>query len=515
MPDSEADATAQLTTPNLLHPNLLTVTKQVCDQLLDARAENSSLDFKLFYDFPKAQAYLSFAKDVAGMSVKGGYLLIGVDSLGVPPQSPINFNLDHYDEAHLGAILNRYLPIRVDLHIAIHPYDFGKVILIYVPPCQDGFLIMKMNGQYQNQAGESVNLFQKGDIFTRHGTSTERILQEDIQEIFARRIAKEREIWRSEVGSQPRAQSLSSGAPEISWQLDLEYFSQMTKTIVRSDDQQSLRELFNSISGLTEHALVDETPSLSITEILDRLVEIAAHSIILDNQEIFKMVVDTLMKVYRKGFNDHSYPRSDTRIIVQVLWYEILFRIYALGGLIVRKGRWEFIKLLVLLGPREIGINGDKNWIRHATTEIARANLLYEFDQAGNRVGEKKLIQLSTDFSDINPILSADVVVGSDETLNSICQFDALVALVALHASNNAGYISFYPHSAHYYSSRVDPVIDLFIDNSDFRTSLGFEDVAGAKESMRAFVTFADEERIRIRMFPEPRTPRVIDWLEG
>ena len=148
--------------------------------------------------------------------------------------------------------MNRYFPIRVDLHIAIHEYGFGKVILIYVPPCQDGFLIMKENSQYQNQAEENLNLFQKGDIFTRHGTSMETMFQQDIQEVFARRTAAERELWKNEIFRQPEDRSPPLGNQEINWQLAIGSFSDMARSTVRNDDQSSLRGLFNTISGLTE-----------------------------------------------------------------------------------------------------------------------------------------------------------------------------------------------------------------------------------------------------------------------
>ena len=130
-------------------------------------------------------------------------------------------------------------------------------------------------------------------------------------------------------------------------------------------------------------------PSLSLKEILDRLIIVAPYSIIFDNIGIFKMVVDTVMKIFRKGCNHYAYPRTDTSIRVPVLWYEILVRIYAVGGLIVRKERWNYLNHLVLSGPREIGMEAIKNWMRHATTEIARAGLLYEFDENGGQVGKK------------------------------------------------------------------------------------------------------------------------------
>ena len=121
---------------------------------------------------------------------------------------------------------------------------------------------------------------------------------------------------------------------------------------------------------------------------------------------------------------------------------------------------------------------------------------------------------LTTQLSDANSILISDVVVGSDETLKSICQFDVLVSLISLHDSGNSGFNAFYPHSSQYYSQRTDGVMDLFIESDEFRTALGFDDLESAKQTMRSYISWSDQERIRFRMLPEPRPPRVNSWLE-
>ena len=56
--------------------------------------------------------------------------------------------------------------------------------------------------------------------------------------------------------------------------------------------------------------------------------------------------------------------------------------------------------------------------------------------------------------------------------------------------------------------------MDLFIESDEFRTALGFDDLESAKQTMRSYISWSDQERIRFRMLPEPRPPRVNSWLE-
>jgi len=72
----------------------------------------------------------------------------------------------------------------MELSVAIHDFTSRKVILIYVHPHKDGFVIMKTDGQYQDPSGSQRTKFRKGDIYTRHGTSIEFISQTDLNSIF-------------------------------------------------------------------------------------------------------------------------------------------------------------------------------------------------------------------------------------------------------------------------------------------------------------------------------------------
>lgn len=147
-------------------------------ELLAAGHESDTVDFKRSLDLGDTRAVVELAADVAAFQFDGGYLVIGVDNFGSPTGELTPAQLRLLDEATLRPKLERYLPGPIDLRVVQQQIDGNTVVLIRVGRHPDGFVIMKADGQ----TSEAL-VFRKGDVYMRHGTSSERWNQSDIPRI--------------------------------------------------------------------------------------------------------------------------------------------------------------------------------------------------------------------------------------------------------------------------------------------------------------------------------------------
>jgi Schlafen, AlbA_2 len=147
------------------------------DSLL-GRSESETLEFKSMLNLRVKRDELGLALDVAALALEGGHIVVGVDNRGTPTGQLSDAQARLLDESRVRPKLERYLPPPVSIHVAEHLLDGGRVVVIYVPPHPDGFVIMNADGH----DGERV-AFRQGDVFMRHGTSTERWRQSDVGRI--------------------------------------------------------------------------------------------------------------------------------------------------------------------------------------------------------------------------------------------------------------------------------------------------------------------------------------------
>jgi hypothetical protein len=86
---------------------------------------------------------------------------------------------DLFDPAKLHNKLAKYLPKPFEIRAATHHYQGQSYVLIYVMPHPDGFCVFEQDGKYQD-GEKQVIAFRAGEVFARHGTSSERSNQRDI-----------------------------------------------------------------------------------------------------------------------------------------------------------------------------------------------------------------------------------------------------------------------------------------------------------------------------------------------
>ncbi len=133
------------------------------------------------------------------MAVRGGYIVIGADDNGRPVPPGVSVNLGQlYDESRLRPKLLRWLPEPLQIMTAVHELDGCRFVIVYVAPKSDGFCVLEKDGIHDD-GGKQKFVFRKGEVYARHGTSSERWNQGDIADIWERVVAARKEQWRSEL----------------------------------------------------------------------------------------------------------------------------------------------------------------------------------------------------------------------------------------------------------------------------------------------------------------------------
>jgi hypothetical protein len=148
-------------------------------ELLRESHEHEALDYKRELDLSDNAAVVELVKDIAAFSASGGYLVIGADDGGQPTAMVSEAEALLFDESRLRAKVKRYLPEPLTLRTARHDIDGALLVLVYIGPHPDGFVIVHADGQ----TGDNKIVFRRGDVFVRHGTASERWEPHDFGQI--------------------------------------------------------------------------------------------------------------------------------------------------------------------------------------------------------------------------------------------------------------------------------------------------------------------------------------------
>ena len=130
---------------------------------------------------------VEIVKDMGAMMVTGGYLIIGADDQGQPSGEPEH--LDLFDPAKLHAKAAKYISGPFELRVGIHQHQGQPFVLIYVAPHPDGFCVFTTSGNYTEPGKGQRQAFRTGEVYGRHGTSSQPWNQHDIVAIKQRLAA--------------------------------------------------------------------------------------------------------------------------------------------------------------------------------------------------------------------------------------------------------------------------------------------------------------------------------------
>jgi hypothetical protein len=163
------------------------VDAEALARLLGLGGERDWLDFKSQCDLSITRDLVEITKDIGALMITGGYIVVGADDHGLPAGEPAHLEL--FDPAKLHDKVAKYIPKPFELRVAMHSHQGQSFVVIYVAPHPDGFCIFEHPGNYSETGKGTRTVFRAGDVFARHGTSSEPWSQRDIAAVKQRLAA--------------------------------------------------------------------------------------------------------------------------------------------------------------------------------------------------------------------------------------------------------------------------------------------------------------------------------------
>lgn len=490
-------------------------------QLLD-HGEGDELDFKADCNLRNRQAIVALAKHVGAFSAAGGHLIIGVREDGSPAGRLTRDAAALFDEATLRSKLApQYLPETISLTTAVHDVEGVPVVIVYVTAHPNGFVVMQRDGDYEDAAGHQQKAFRAGDVYVRRGSASRVWNHEEAEAALNRAVTLRREVWRTQLredlaalGIGEQAQQIARGpAANFTWQLDNDAFAATLIELLRAGDDIAVTLGFDGMLRdlIAAHAgAADDT----LKTILDRLVAAIAVAITIHRPELLDSAVGVLLHAYNLGFDVEGLPRSGPNMISPPeLWLEVITRVYAVGALAARKRDWSAVRTLTLQRGSGHDFDYYSNWLRHALTKAAHANLLQT--QEGERWIELSLLSLAAEHVDRLAPLRPEVPAEDEAIVNSLTQFDLLSILTTIAAAESLDTGNWYTNFARYDWSRSEPALIELLGDEEIRQvlfPLGDQHLADA---IREVSRMAGGEGIRFSVWRGWDTAAVSRFLEN
>nr|WP_147460213.1 ATP-binding protein [Actinokineospora cianjurensis] len=480
--------------------------------VLAEQCEQAALDYKQPLDLGERGELIEFAKDVAAMrsNPTGGYIVVGADDRGDVVAGLTPGLAAHFDEATLRPKLGKFLT-SPEIHAACHEIDGHTVALVYVAPAPNGWCVIHTTGEYTDTKGRDKTVFRAGDVFVRHGTSSERWNDTDVDRLLTQAITQRKDAWRRELASDLAAQATTGAtlrnltnlpAASLSWDIDAATFEDLVTELLRRDDDVALGRLL-SRAGNDVAGLLDTDPD-ELRRLLDRISTIAALAIDHDRTRWVDRSVTTLLSAYELGFDNESSPRDGAAVVW--LWLDIITQVYALGALAVRRSAWTTVRLLADRRPDAEPFNHYGSWLRHAVTTAARASIFDNEATAGLLARAHNIIRA-------NPALHPDRPAEQPAILNSLCQFDVYGALVVIGARGTIDSANFYTNFARYYSARSAPAFETIVSDPAVRNILFVGDDQLLADAIREIASLASHEGWKFNGFTGLDSPAVAAFI--
>ncbi|MDS0139930.1 MULTISPECIES: RNA-binding domain-containing protein [unclassified Amycolatopsis] len=508
------------------------VDAEKLSELLAVQTETDALDYKTFLDLSQNKDRVEFAKDVGAMQSlpDGGYIVIGADGQGNPAKGSPEFTVDDFDEQKVRSAVKKFLDEPFTVRSAVHEIDGKNLAVIYIGPNEQGFAIFAKDGQFTNSAGKNDHAFRAGDVYCRHGTSSERWRQSDLPSIFSRLQSRIREEERKQLGDAFQAfeqgirgaEIQSSPIGALSWQLSVEDFDSAIIAAMRASDQISLKALLISIASQARSLLSATEPDYDTLDVLlDRLTSVTAAAITYDYRSLFASSKETLEKIYWSVADEYGYPAGDLANIAPKLWFSIGIRVEALGALAIRMRSWWAIPQLIATPTRR---SGYFTWIRHSLTAAANANLL---KGSGGGFIPGAFISFARQVSAQVPALHPDIPNSAinefevgvapqprDELLDSIVQFDLTWCIFAYAHTKKTS--DFYPSFSGFFAHRAAPVVNAILSKDTRKEILPDVSEDDLRASMKRVFEYANNESWQSHRGDwELDWPQLDSFLEG
>jgi hypothetical protein len=462
------------------------VTDERLSALLRLAAEYDEVDFKGAVDLSSTRGEVELAKDVGAMQVKGGYIVIGVDDSGEPTGAMDGVNTSPFDPANLVPKMQRYLDGSLDVATGVLTRDGHSIVLVCVKASPRGCAFFKIDGQYQSPQGERITRFRAGEVFWRENTRSVRITMEGLEQIVERRFLARRDELLREWAAAERALQFATGSrdtpgiagagPELSFSLSPDEIPATAIALMRHDDEIGLRQLLEDGRRRARTYIEnDELTDDQLPMLLDSIICLAATLLTYERDAWFERTIALLVDAYaeaggvdvvrRLGYQTAISPEERAPRV----WLAIIERVFALGGLAVRREAWKAVRTVTTRLPAPLAeVGHETNWLRHALTMASRGQ---QFAPATPGQPEIGLIDLARDDAARLECLRSDGP-SDDALLASIAQFDVLSNLAAIDDAHSTDGQVFYPNFARFRQDRVQPVVERLLTNSAMRAEI-------------------------------------------
>lgn len=448
------------------------LTQEKLLALLAEGHEQPNLDYKRTLDLNERRDLVEISKDLAAMQAEkaGGYIVVGADDHGtIVPD--LNDGLARlFDEATLRSKIRQFIAEPIDLRTAVHRIQGANLALVYTGANQEGWAIFTADGTYEHPkgSGKLTTAFRIGEVFVRRGTASVRWQDADRVRLVAQIVETKKEGWRESFRRELAQINISLSAQAIermpssalSWRLDAKGFDEVVIELIRRHDDIPLRTML--LRAIPDAKGLLEASSAELATLLDRVTSLAALGLTFDRAAYCEMALQALVNIYELGVSRNGLARSD--VDAPRLWLDIIDRVYALGGLAVRKENWTAVRTIANRRPQGQAFTHYASWLRHALTMAARAGVL-EQKSAG-------LIARSHNVVRAVPSLHLDVDAESETVLNSLCQFDVFGGLVNIGERKEISSATYYTNFARYYTHRAEPAFRRMISDSEVRRQL-------------------------------------------
>lgn len=437
------------------------VSRAKLEELLAVGTEVTELDYKTTVDLDEHHERIELYKDVGAFMDHGGYIVIGADAQGVPTggiqpgQEPL------LDEARLRPALERYIPAGFRIVTRIHEIDGVEIGLIQVLPHPHGACVFHRQGEYEDpKTGKQVVVFREGEMFTRHGTSSERVHGQDLARI---RTKDTTDLLH------PQAE------------MDHPALREAVADALRRDDSIAMIDVLDELGEVAERASVDEHAD-ELRSALDKLTTVAATAIKYSEEQWIPPAVDRLQAIYELGFRRPAGIAGGRAR----LWLDVVGRVMAVGPLVVAAGREDLVPNLVLRRPDGMDQHLYTNWIRHAGVEAARAG----FFKANKERGEITFLRaVELEIGSIEAI--SKTFRSDDELRDALAQFDVLAAIsVWGEAKDGDDEYPYWATFAGYNQHRYEPAIIRVVQDDVLRESL----FGGTDDELRRVLRILEDQ---------------------
>ena len=488
--------------------------------LLSSGAERTGLDFKMTCDLDERQATVEIVKDIAAFAVYGGYIVIGADDRGSPSGQLSAKQAALFDEARLRPKIERYVH-GIPLRSQSFQIDGKWIAVVCVLPHPDGWAVFNQDGSYEDANHKRKTVFRIGEVFSRHGSSSERWTQQDAHAIRTEIRRQETERARQELRDEfahllargTAAQAAARGpVSTFTWDLDLETLTGAIIEQLRSDDLIPLRLLLNGAPA----RVIDEASAEDggVDDLLDRLVSLAGTFSVLDRDAEVREVIDAFSSIYDALTVPYAVDRSDLRVAPNALRFRLITRMYALGALLLRREQWPLVRYIAAIRPNGVA-DGDwywSNWLVHADVMAARAGL-HSRDVQGQDVYRGTLLYAQEHIAAV-PALHPDLPIDDDRIVTSLCQFSLLACLVAIDTRYEKNPDPFLAQFGTFYSTRTDPILVRVLKDRVLRDVVFPQDDGRLAEAMRLIAYNASHMARGFDGWNGYRATEILEFLE-